>query len=62
MGWARCHALSDGLLIRAVGGNSIAFCPPLIIDKAQIDEMLDKFKLALKDTLDHVQSIGVIKN
>ncbi len=51
-----------GLLIRAVGGNSIAFCPPLIIDKAQIDEMLDKFKLALQDTLDHVQSLGLIKN
>ena len=51
-----------GLLIRAVSGNSIAFCPPLIIDKAQIDEMLDKFKLALQDTLDHVQSLGLIKN
>jgi adenosylmethionine-8-amino-7-oxononanoate aminotransferase len=60
--FAKQACQNHGLLIRAVGGNSIAFCPPLIIDKAQIDEMLDKFKLALQDTLDHVQSLGLIKN
>ena len=40
-----------GLLIRAVSGNSLAFCPPLIINKQQLDEMLEKFTLALEDTL-----------
>ncbi|MDP6654348.1 MAG: aminotransferase [Gammaproteobacteria bacterium] len=60
--FAKQACQNHGLLIRAVGGNSIAFCPPLIIDKTQIDEMLDKFKLALQDTLDHVQSAGLIKN
>ena len=60
--FAKQACQNQGLLIRAVGGNSIAFCPPLIIDKEQIDEMLDKFKLALQDTLDHVQSIGLFKS
>lgn len=39
-----------GLLIRAVSGNSLAFCPPLIITEAQIDEMIELFGQALEDT------------
>jgi len=42
----------NGLIIRAVAGNSIAFCPPLIITHAQIDEMLDMFSRALDATLE----------
>lgn len=41
-----------GLLLRAVAGNSIAFCPPLIITKSQIDEMIEKFDHALASTLE----------
>jgi 4-aminobutyrate--pyruvate transaminase len=37
----------NGLILRAVAGNSIAFCPPLIISNEQIDEMLGKFGDAL---------------
>ena len=37
----------EGLLLRAVAGNSVAFCPPLIIEEAQIDEMIEKFARAL---------------
>ena len=37
----------EGLLLRAVAGNSVAFCPPLIIEEAQIDEMIEKFASAL---------------
>lgn len=42
----------EGLLLRAVGGNSVAFCPPLIIEEAQIDEMVDKFSRALDSTFE----------
>lgn len=48
---AKQFCQNHGLLIRAVSGNSMAFCPPLIIDKPQIDEMLEMFSLALDDTL-----------
>ena len=37
----------EGLLIRAVAGNSIAFCPPLIISREQVDEMIEMFDRAL---------------
>lgn len=40
----------EGLLLRVVGGNSVAFCPPLVIEEAQIDEMVDKFSRALEAT------------
>jgi 4-aminobutyrate--pyruvate transaminase len=37
-----------GLILRALG-DRIAFCPPLILVKAELDEMFDKFALALED-------------
>ena len=40
-----CH--EEGLIIRAIG-DVIAFCPPLIIKPAQIDEMFDRFGRALQ--------------
>ncbi len=40
-----CH--EEGLIIRAIG-DVTAFCPPLIITPAEIDEMFDKFGRALK--------------
>jgi 4-aminobutyrate--pyruvate transaminase len=40
-----CH--EEGLIIRAIG-DVIAFCPPLIITPAQIDELFDRFGRALK--------------
>jgi 4-aminobutyrate---pyruvate transaminase len=39
-------AQEEGLIIRAIG-DIIAFCPPLIIDAKQIDEMFDRFARAL---------------
>ena len=45
---------NNGLIVRAMGGNSIALCPPLIITEAQIDELIDKLGAALAATLDHV--------
>jgi 4-aminobutyrate---pyruvate transaminase len=40
-------AQDEGLIIRAVG-DTIAFCPPLVITAAQIDEMFDRFARALR--------------
>jgi 4-aminobutyrate---pyruvate transaminase len=39
-----------GIIIRAMG-DAVAFCPPLIITESEIDLMLDRFSLALEDTL-----------
>ena len=40
-----CH--EEGLVIRAIG-DVIAFCPPLVISSADIDEMFNRFGRALK--------------
>ncbi|MCA6063521.1 aminotransferase [Thalassolituus marinus] len=49
-----------GLILRAVGGTAIAFCPPLIISREQIDELLGKFARALDDTLQWATQQGLI--
>ena len=49
-----------GLLLRALGGNIIAACPPLIITEAQVDELADKLGGALDATLDYAQGEGLL--
>jgi 4-aminobutyrate---pyruvate transaminase len=44
------RAQEHGLILRAMGGDMIAFCPPLIITEPQINELLRRFALALDDT------------
>ena len=41
------HCKEQGLLVRAVAGNSIAFCPPLVITREQVDEMIELFDRGL---------------
>lgn len=53
----RCHV--HGLIPRNVG-DGIAFCPPLIVTEAQIDEIFSKFSLALNDTLEYVTREGLL--
>lgn len=43
-------AQDGGLLCRAVGGDTIALCPPLIIDEAGINQMFDVLITALDQT------------
>ncbi|MEM7098800.1 MAG: aminotransferase [Pseudomonadota bacterium] len=43
-------ALEAGLIVRALG-DTIAFCPPLIITPDQIDEIFNKFDTALNSVL-----------
>jgi 4-aminobutyrate---pyruvate transaminase len=43
------RAQDHGLILRALG-DTCAFCPPLIITEAEIDELFDRFQKALADT------------
>ena len=44
------QAEKNGLIIRALPGDCIAFCPPLIITEQEIDKLIERFGLALDDT------------
>jgi adenosylmethionine-8-amino-7-oxononanoate aminotransferase len=50
----------NGLIVRPVAGSSIALCPPLILSVAQVDEIMDKLKPALDQTLDYAQQQGLL--
>ena len=43
------RAEEHGLIVRAIG-DTISFCPPLIINETEIDELLARFGRALDDT------------
>ena len=40
-------AQSEGLIIRSLPGDAVAFCPPLIISEDEIDDLFDRFGRAL---------------
>ena len=41
----------DGLIVRNVAGCALAVCPPLIITRAQVDEIVDKLTRAIHAAL-----------
>jgi 4-aminobutyrate--pyruvate transaminase len=47
-------AQDEGLIVRAVLGDVITLCPPLVISAAEIDELFDKLTRALDKTQDWV--------
>jgi 4-aminobutyrate--pyruvate transaminase len=51
-------AHEHGLIIRNIG-DSIAFCPPLIINEEQIRDMLERFGRALDDTTAWLRSTSI---
>lgn len=51
---------NNGLICRAVAGSSLAFCPPLIVTEAQIDEMIEKISISLQQTLNFVSKEGLL--
>jgi putrescine aminotransferase len=53
----RDHCFANGLIMRAVGDRMI-IAPPLICNKTQIDEMMDRVRVCLDATLADVQSRG----
>ena len=46
----------NGLIVRALG-DTVAFCPPLIITDEQVDELFSKFEAALDATLEYVNKL-----
>lgn len=45
-------AEEEGLICRAVGGDNIGLCLPLVIGEAEINAMFDSLERALNRTLD----------
>ena len=52
-------AEDNGLVIRPLGGNRVALCPPLIIGREHVDEIGEKLGAALSTTLDWVTAQGL---
>ena len=44
-----------GVIVRAIG-DTICFCPPLIITESQVDDMIDRFALCLEITTAWVEA------
>ena len=55
----RNHCFSSGLIMRAVGDRMI-IAPPLVITKAQIDDMINLIKKCLDATLDELKTLDLI--
>ena len=45
-------AQEEGLICRAIAGDTVALCPPLVIDGAEINQMFDALSRALDRTVD----------
>ena len=56
----RCE--EGGLILRALGGNALAICPPLIISREQIDELVGGLTIALDETLDYALREGLLES
>ncbi|MEM7542849.1 MAG: aminotransferase [Pseudomonadota bacterium] len=54
----QCHA--NGLVIRPLG-DTMGFCPPLIVTPEQIDEIFDKFEKSLDATTQWAMAEGLLK-
>jgi 4-aminobutyrate---pyruvate transaminase len=39
----------NGLIVRPLGGDILAFCPPLVVSEAEIDEIWSRFGAALDE-------------
>ncbi len=41
----------NGLIVRNVAGNALAVCPPLIITREQVDELVDKLQRSIEQAM-----------
>ena len=55
--WVMNRALEHGLIVRALVNDTIAFCPPLIIEKTQLEDMFDCFERTLDDAVGYVAEL-----
>jgi 4-aminobutyrate--pyruvate transaminase len=53
-------AQEEGLIVRPLMGDRIAFCPPLIITEAETEEMFNRFERGLKKTQDWIVKEGLV--
>jgi 4-aminobutyrate---pyruvate transaminase len=53
-------AQAEGLIVRALGGDRIALCPPLVIAPHEIDELFDRLGRALDRTQDWARREGLL--
>ncbi|MDP6343412.1 MAG: aspartate aminotransferase family protein [Alphaproteobacteria bacterium] len=51
-------AQDHGLIVRALPGDIVGFCPPLIITEAEVDEMFDRFTRALDEMTRQLKQQG----
>lgn len=58
-GYLAKRAQQHGLIVRPIG-DTIAFCPPLIIQEEEIDLMFERFGRALEDTFAMVRERGLV--
>jgi 4-aminobutyrate--pyruvate transaminase len=56
---AVAFAQAEGLIVRALFGDRIAVCPPLIITEAEIDTLFDRLARALDRTADWLTQEGL---
>jgi 4-aminobutyrate--pyruvate transaminase len=55
--YVQTRALEYGVIVRNMR-DAVAVCPPLIIDEAQIDELVEGLRRALDDGLVHARKQG----
>jgi len=48
--------IEHGLIVRALPGDIVALCPPLVVTESDIDEIFDRLSRALASTLDSLAS------
>jgi 4-aminobutyrate--pyruvate transaminase len=53
-------AQEEGLICRAIAGDTIALCPPLVITSDQINTMFDRVERALDRGLDWARKEGAV--
>jgi 4-aminobutyrate--pyruvate transaminase len=54
-------AEAEGVIVRAVLGDVLTLCPPLIITVAEIDDLFERLTRALDRTLDWATRENVMK-
>jgi 4-aminobutyrate--pyruvate transaminase len=57
---AVAFAQEEGVITRALGGDTVAICPPLVIVEADIEEMFDRLGRALDRTHAWARSEGLL--
>lgn len=57
--WIQARAMEYGVIVRAIG-NCVAMCPPLISERAQLDDMVDALARAFDDALVHARDNKLI--